>query len=581
MTRWTVLAALSLAYGLLSLTVTNSYYQLILTLVPVWATFALGWNVFSGYAGLLSFGHAAFFGAGAYVVTVGAAWYGVSPWFGIPLGGALGAVTALCLGAVTFRLRGHYFALAMLAYPLAVLYVLEWARMGEISFPLNREAPVWFMHFESPRTYTLLALALFITTFVCCALVERSAFGLALRATGLNEAAAEAAGVDTLRLRLRAITLSGAISGVSGGFYAVVLLIVTPPTLFGMLTSAQPMILTLFGGLGSVWGPVIGAAILVPLSEGLRAELGSIVPGIQGIVLGFAIIGVVLLAPQGIFWSVRDRWRKRPASVGAVSASPAAYTMRHHADPKEMLLQVKGLSRSFGGLRAVSDVSFSVRQGEIMGIVGPNGAGKTTLFNMLSGFVRPTAGSISIAGLPVDGAKPHVVCRMGVGRTFQVVRTFPGMSLLENVLVGAFHAFPDRAEAEAASRRAVTRAGLDSRLGAPVSELTNQELRLMELARAIASEPAVVLMDEPLAGLGRSESEVFLRVVQGLAQQGLTVVIIEHTMHVMVRLVDRLLVLDHGQVIADGAPTAVLNQPAVIEAYLGTKWSRRADAKVA
>ena len=583
-----LLGAIVLAYAVLATFVTNSYYQLMLTLVPVWAMFALAWNLFSGYSGMLSFGHATFFGIGAYTVALAASGLGISPWISIPVGAVLGAVAGLVIGAITFRLRGHYFALAMLAYPLALLYVLEYLRLSEVVFPMRRDAPVWFMQFEDPKVYTFLALGLAAATFFLCLMIERSVFGISLRAAGENEAAAEAAGIDTFRIRLKALVLSASLSALAGGFYSVVLLIVTPPAVFGMLVSAQPMIMTMFGGMGTVWGPVIGASILVPLSETLRAEFGSILPGIQGIVYGATIIVVVLLAPQGVYWSLRERVARRKAGPQEAPQAPAATADAVAAEPgrkrhirDEALLEARDVSKVFGGLRAVTDVSFVVRPGEILGIIGPNGAGKTTLFNMLSGLIPPTHGQLLFEGASINGLKPNAICRLGIGRTFQVVRSFPRMTLLENATVGAFHAAPRHEEAEAAALAAIDKVGLSGRLHAAMSELTNKELRLMELARAIASGPKLVLMDEPLAGLGRTESEEFLALIQRLAGEGLTVVIIEHTMHVMVRLVDRLLVLDHGRLIAEGVPDDVLNQPAVTEAYLGKKWSRRAEAQLA
>jgi len=276
-----------------------------MTVVPVWAVMGLAWNVLSGYSGLVSFGHAAFFGLGAYSLALAQIYWGLSPWLGIPLAGAVGALAGLVVGFPTFRLRGHYFALAMLAYPLALLYVFEWLGYQELTLPMQREAPLKYMQFEDHRIYAWLALALMIGAMVLTALLERSRFGMSLLAIKQDEAAAEAAGIRTLAWKLKAITLSGAMAGTIGGFYAVVLLVVTPPAVFGMLVSAQALIVAMFGGVGTLWGPVIGAVILVPLSELLHAKLGNVIPGIQGVVYGIAIVAVILLAPEGVFWKVR------------------------------------------------------------------------------------------------------------------------------------------------------------------------------------------------------------------------------------------------------------------------------------
>ena len=306
-----VLAVVSVVYLLITLFVTNSYYQLILTLVPVWALFGVSWNILSGYGGQLSFGHASFFGIGAYTVTLTIIYWGLSPWLGIPLGGILGGVAAILIGFPTFRLRGHYFALSMLAYPLAILYVMQYLGFQEVSIPMHRENGLAFMEFSEPRIYTLIAVLLLMGGVVVSLIIENSRFGLALLAIRQNELAAEAAGINARLWKMRSLVVSGVMGAVAGGFYARVLVVVTPDSVFGMLVSAQAVVVTLFGGVASVWGPVIGAAILVPLAETLQAELGTYLPGIQGVVYGVAIIAVMLLSPDGLFWTVRDRWLRR------------------------------------------------------------------------------------------------------------------------------------------------------------------------------------------------------------------------------------------------------------------------------
>ena len=565
-----IIAAIVLVHALLAWNVTNSYYQLQLTLIPLWACFALAWNMLSGNSGLISFGHAAFFGAGAYCVVLLAYFLHVSPWLSIPLCLPLGALLGLIIGFPTFRLRGYYFALAMLAYPLALQNVFEWMGFQEISLPMQREAPFAHMQFTDPRYYTFLALAMMVVVILIALKVERSRFGHSLFAIKQNEPAAEAAGIDTLRWKLRAITLSGAISCMAGGFYAVILLVVTPPSVFGAGVSAQALILTMFGGVGTIWGALIGAFTLIPLAEYFRAELSDKLPGIQGVIYGLAITLVILLAPDGIFWRVRDRFVARRA------ASPAAVAPTLVVAPRppmgEVVMRVDNLSRAFGGLKAVDEVGFEVRENEILGIIGPNGAGKTTLFNLLNGFLPPNAGSVTFQGGSLLGLKPNEVCRLGVARTFQVVRPFLRMSVRQNVIVGAYVAAETDAQAEALADEALARVGMTHRADSLAQGLTNKELRLLELARALASRPKLLLMDETFAGLGRDEVEDVLQTIKGLPAGGTTVVIIEHTMHAMVRLADRFVVLDHGRVIATGLPDVVMKSPDVIEAYLGKKW---------
>jgi ABC-type branched-subunit amino acid transport system ATPase component/ABC-type branched-subunit amino acid transport system permease subunit len=570
-------------YAVVSLSVTNSYYQLVMTLVPVWAIFGLSWNLLSGYTGLISFGHAAFFGVGAYAVVLGQIHFDLSPWIMIPIAAVLGGIAGLLIGFPTFRLQGHYFALAMLAYPLAILYVFEWLGLQEVTLPIKRDNAAAYMQFADHRLYTLLALAMMFGTILLTRAVERSRFGMALLAIKQNEAAAEAAGINTLAWKLRAVTLSGAIAGAVGGFYAVVLLVVTPQSVFGMLVSAQALTVAMFGGVGTVWGPVIGSVILIPLAETLNAEAGSRFPGIQGVIYGLAIICVILLAPEGLFWKIRDFLRKRSAAPVAATPTTSDVTTAASAElvplrPKQsagtgdVVLEVRNLSRSFGGLKAVQDVSFKLRQNEILGIIGPNGAGKTTLFNLLNGFLRPGTGQILLDGREMSGRKPHELCEAGIGRTFQIMRPFLRMSISDNVVVGAYVRARTDAEAKQLAANAIARVGLSGIADRIAGELTTKELRLMELARALAGQPRILLLDETLAGLGHDEANEVVAVIQRLARDGMTIAIIEHTMQAMVRLVDSFLVLDHGAVIVEGEPEAVTRDSRVIEAYLGKKW---------
>jgi branched-chain amino acid transport system permease protein len=563
-----------------------------MTLVLVWAAMGLSWNMLSGYSGMISFGHAGFFGLGAYTVTIAFVVFGLSPWIGIPAGVVVGVLAGVLIGIPTFRLRGHYFALSMLAYPLAMLYVFEWLGYQEVSLPMKRESPALYVQFADPRVYMVLALVLVVIGMAVSLHVERSRFGLALLAIKQNEPAAEAAGIDAWGWKMRAMALSAATAAAAGGLYAVVLLVVTPPTVFGMLVSAQALIVTLFGGVGVFWGPIIGATVLVPLAETLHAELGHIVPGIQGVVYGFAIIAIILLAPDGIYWRVRDRVvARRPPPLPAATGAPRPSAARAatevgprgpDAPAGQAVLRLEGVVRQFGGLRALDDVTLTIEEGAIHGIIGPNGAGKTTLFNVVNGFLTADAGSIRYRGRELVGLRPHEICAQGVGRTFQVARAFSRMSVLHNVIVGAYVGAATDAEAERLAIDALERVGLaDAQAQAIASGLTTKQLRLMELARALAPRPRLLLLDETLAGLGPTELEDVLTIIRRVNRDGVTIVIIEHTMHAMVKLADVFTVLDHGKLIAEGPPAEVVMNPAVIEAYLGRKWMDRANNPVA
>jgi branched-chain amino acid transport system permease protein len=305
------------------------------------------------------------------------------------------------------------------------------------------------------------------------------------------------------------------------------------------------------------------------------------------VIYGAAVTTVILVAPEGLYWKVRDMLRQRKVGTTArvsdieapISAVPTlalierSEQQRSAAESGEIILEARGLSKQFGGLMAVDDVSFKVRKGMILGIIGPNGAGKTTAFNLLNGFFQPTAGEIWINGRNMAGLKPHEVCAAGVGRTFQIMRPFMRMSVAENVVVGAFvHAATDEL-AHQLAKEAIEKVGLSSIADRIASELTSKELRLMELARALAGQPQLLLLDETLAGLGQSEAEELIVVLKRLAAEDITIVIIEHTMNVMVRLVDRFVVLNHGKVLTEGSPESIIRDKSVVEAYLGKKWS--------
>jgi ABC-type branched-subunit amino acid transport system ATPase component/ABC-type branched-subunit amino acid transport system permease subunit len=577
--RWAI-AAVAAAILVLSLVLRSAYYELVLTQVLLWAVMSLGWNVLSGYGGYFSFGHAAFWGLGAYTVALGMIDLNLTPWVTIPFCAVVGSIAGAVIGYPTFRLRGHYFALAMLAYPLATLYVFQWLGYQELTLPMKRDAAAAFMQFDDPRVYVVLALGMLVVALSISLWVENSRFGMALTAIKQNEPAAEAAGIDTWRWKMLALMLSGAIAAVAGGLYAVVLLVVTPDTVFGMLVSAQALILALFGGVGSLWGPVIGAMVLVPLAEGLNAELGNVLPGIQGVVYGVAIIVIILCAPEGVYWRVLDRLNrdKRPAARETVPAAPVVTLPQPRRATGGELLVLRGIGISFGGLRALDEIDLAVPEGGLYGIIGPNGAGKTTLFNVINGFLAPSNGTTEFAGETITGLRPSRICRRGIGRTFQVVRAFPRMSVLENVIVGAYVGAADDAAARRMALAALDRVGLSARADALGGGLTTRELRLMELARALAPHPRLMLLDETLAGLGHDDLDGILGVIRHLRADGITVLIIEHTMHAMVQLVDHFTVLDHGRLIAQGKPDDVVRDQRVIEAYLGKKWVERVAA---
>jgi ABC-type branched-subunit amino acid transport system ATPase component/ABC-type branched-subunit amino acid transport system permease subunit len=562
--------------------------QVTITLTLIYVAYASAWNIVAGYAGQFTFGHSAFFGLGSYAATLLTIWFGIPPFFGLWFGVVVAAMAAAAIGVITLKLRGLYFGLVTAVFPIVFSVFASYLGFQEVSVPFNPAGGLMYFTPDNPRI--LSAAALGATTLIALITVwlVRSRFGLFLGALRADQDAAEASGIATLQVKIYALMLSAGLSAIAGALYASAALVVTPIDAFGLQMSVKPVLFSVFGGIGTLAGPVVGAAILVPLSEGLTATFGTSLPGLSGLVYGLALLLVITLFPAGLVPVLTKAGRKirirEQGGVPSPAAAPEAPPVIRAADPPLQaagrrcgggaILEINGITKAFGGTRVLLGVTMQVACGEILGVIGPNGAGKTTLFNVVNGFVRPDAGEIRLGGRDITRAKPSMVARAGLGRTFQTVRVFSNMSALENVHVAALTRHRLRSQALEAAWTALGEVGLEERAHVPVDGLTTGELRRLELARAMATAgtDGLLLLDEFLGGLTSADGAVLLAALRRWRDRGGSVVAIEHTMRAMAGFVDRFVVLNFGEVIAEGLPEEIWRNREVVKAYLGEKW---------
>jgi ABC-type branched-subunit amino acid transport system ATPase component/ABC-type branched-subunit amino acid transport system permease subunit len=601
------------------------FYLVLLTTVLFWVIQATSWNILSGYSGYFSFGQAAYVGIGAYSTAVLFGRHGVSFWVTVLVAAALCAVLAMVVGGLAFRLRslrGEIFALLTLAVPFIL------AALARITPAIDGGQGIIVPVPDFPAGIGLFQDFLYLVTLGVAAgavavayAMQQTRFGWALAAIRDAEDVAEGMGVATFRYKLLALLASAVLGGVGGSVFALQIGFVAVDSIFHLTIPLFVIVMSVLGGRTHWFGPVLGVLLVVLLQDRLTASgLGDW----QLIVLGAVLVVLVLVAPDGLYARLRARpvvalvaaavvtaavwllvppaepldallagllaatlvamWPRRVRRPTPEPVAPAAPVEQEAPpvapvavdEPREagaVLVDVRGVARYFGGVRALEDVSLTVREGEIVGLVGPNGSGKTTLVSLLSGTLAPTRGTIHIGGRDVTGQPAHRIAHAGVARTYQIPRPFPSMTVRDNVAMAVM--FGRSARQLAAARREADEplavVGLEHLADAYPSALNLHQRQLLEIARALAARPTVLLLDEALAGLNPAEIDNAVEVIRRVHRSGVAIVIVEHLLRVVKQLATRIVVLDRGTCLADGDPREVLADPAVVRAYLGKR----------
>jgi branched-chain amino acid transport system permease protein len=576
--------------------VANPYARHVLLVALMFSFVALGLNVVLGYAGQHAFGHPVFFGVGAYasaLLSVRAGWPVLAALAG---GAAVTTLIALAVGWPCFRLRGIYFGMATFAFARVIYLVAQnWigltrGPMGIPSVPPLELLPAAM--FPGVAREVRLHVSLVLLLVLTLGLLHRvigSAVGRSWIAIRENEELAGSLGIPALRYKMAAFGAGAALAAIGGGLYAHYVSFVSPSELSFHYIGIV-FIMVIAGGTGTLIGPVLGGLVFGVLPEVLRVAEQA-----RNLLLGSILLVTIAFLPEGLvgFWARASSWRRAPTEPGAETAPDREAPVRQNA-PAEAgpfaqssdALEIQSVIHRFGGLVVLSDVSFRVEPGTILGLIGPNGAGKTTLFNIISGILPPTAGRALFSGVSITGRAPAEVARLGIVRTFQITSLFPDLSVEDNIRTATYlwsrhglasalahtPAFRAReAEIERTVDETLRLVRLTSSRTVPARTLSYGAQRGLEVALALATRCRLILLDEPAAGLNPEETAHLREVILGLRARGLTVVLIEHDMQLVMGLCDRIVVLNHGEKITEGTPQEVVADPRVVEAYLGSE----------
>jgi len=575
-----VLAIIAIALPLIPYQLHVSTYVVQMFMQAVtYAIAVLGMVVVLGYTGQINLAQAAFFGLGAYGVALGTVGGGLNFWISLAMGVGTATVAGLALGFTTLRLGGHYLAMITISFQqIFDLILVNWVEFthGPDGIAGIARPSLFGRELADDKAYLLLCTAVLYALVFAVWYLPNTRLGRAMRSVRENELAAEVVGVHTLRTKVIAFALSALLGAVGGALYAGGFAYISPDN-FNFARSIEFLTATLLGGAQSPFGGVIGTVLIVQMPEWLKALPESLrfFKDVYLAVYGLGVILIMVFLYEGIWGLIKNVRGKYFATTQTTTdtsgVQPLVLDVQGNSD--RPLLRVENLQKHFGGLKAVDGIDIDVKRGTVHALIGPNGSGKTTSLNVVSGIYRPTGGKVILDGEDVSQMKPHQRAGRGVGRTFQNIRLFASLSALENVMVGAQRdnnpiprgdkALRDRAMS------ALQFVGLADRAHVIVRNLPYGHQRLVEIARVLAGHPKLLLLDEPAAGLNQTETQAINALIVRLAQSGVTVVLVEHNMRLVMGVSDHIVVLDYGRKLCEGTAERVRNDPRVIEAYLG------------
>ncbi len=580
------LFALILSIVLLAVLPLPDFWITQLNYIALYSLAGLGLVLLTGVAGLTSFGQAAFVGIGAYTT----AWLtlntGLSPWLTLFIGLAITGVSALIVAGITLRMSGHFLPLATIAWGLSLYYLMgNLDALGKYDGLLGIQTLSLFgIQLGQGRGFFLLAWSVVVLAAMAILHLLDSRPGRAMRSLRTGTQMAEAMGVNTLRYKIIIFVIAALLASISGWLFAHFQRSVNPSP-FGLKMGIEYLFMTVVGGIGHVWGAITGALLTKLLEDQLQVLLPQLI-GTSGsyetIVFGIILVLTLKFLPNGL-WSLVERQLPKPQRLVDWASAPAL-SERSKPAQGDLVLDVKAIRKEFGGLVAVNDIGFQIKAGQIVGLIGPNGAGKSTTFNLITGVLSLTSGEVVFRGEAISGRRSREIASKGMSRTFQHVKMIPDMSVLENVALGA-HLRGQKGVLSAMSRLnkdeerqlfreaqiQLERIGMGAYLHEQAGNLAMGPQRLMEIARALCSDPALLLLDEPAAGLRHKEKQALAAVLRQLQGEGMSILLVEHDMDLVMDVCDHLVVMEFGTLLTQGTPTEIQESPAVRAAYLGTE----------